>query len=64
MQTGFDTDCNGATVGSILGMKNGIESLDEEWLIPVKGKLDTNIFNMGTVDISKLIDKTLQHIKQ
>lgn len=64
VQTGFDTDCNGATVGSILGMKNGIESIDEEWLIPVKGKLDTNIFNMGTVDISKLIDKTLQHIKQ
>lgn len=63
VQTGFDTDCNGATVGSVLGMKNGISSIGDEWISPVKGKLQTQIFSVGTAEISKLVDKTLEHIE-
>ncbi len=62
VQTGFDTDCNGATVGSILGMRGGLKCIDEKWLKPLHGALDTSIVRMGTVKIDELIDKTLSHI--
>ena len=59
----FDTDCNGATVGSILGMRSGIDGIDEYWKKPVNGKIHTSIFGVGTVDIEKAVDKTMEHIK-
>ena len=64
VQTGFDTDCNGATVGSVLGMRNGVGSIGKEWTAPLGGKLDTAIFGVGTVDIGSLIDKTMKHISE
>lgn len=62
VQTGFDTDCNGATVGSIIGMRNGIEAIEEKWISPIKGELDTSIFGIGKVKISDIVEKTLSHI--
>lgn len=59
---GFDTDCNAATVGSILGMKNGYSSIDESWISPVNGQLKTAIFGMEQVSVEALVDKTLEHI--
>lgn len=61
---GFDTDCNAATVGSILGMKNGIGSIEERWTSPLCGQLKTAIFGMEQVSIESLITKTLEHIHQ
>lgn len=58
----FDTDCNGATVGSILGMRGGIDCIDEYWKKPINGKIHTSIFGVGTVDIEKAVDKTIEHI--
>lgn len=58
----FDTDCNGATVGSVLGMRGGIDCIDEYWKKPVNGKIHTSIFGVGTVDIEKAVDKTMEHI--
>lgn len=62
VQTGFDTDCNGATVGSILGMRNGIGGIDEEWKKPVAGKLDTSVFGVNRIKIKDAAEKTLEHI--
>lgn len=62
VETGFDTDCNGATVGSILGMANGIESIPEYWTKPIKDTLHTTIFGFGTVKISDMAKKTLNHL--
>lgn len=64
VETGFDTDCNGATVGSVLGMRNGYESLDKKWFEPIHGYLDTSIFGIGKVSVASLVDKTLKHIEQ
>ena len=33
VETGFDTDCNGATVGSIVGMMKGIDNIPDCWTI-------------------------------
>jgi hypothetical protein len=63
VQIGYDTDCNGATVGSVLGMLNGFDSIGEEWIKPLKNKLDTGITGMGVVEISDLVEKTILHIK-
>lgn len=58
----FDTDCNGATVGSVLGMIKGIDGIDDYWKKPINGKIHTSIFGTETVDISKAVEKTLEHI--
>ena len=64
MQTGFDTDCNGATVGSVLGMRGGIKSIGAEWTAPLNGKLHTSIFGLGTVLLKARAEMTLRHIEQ
>ncbi len=63
VQTCFDTDCNGATVGSILGMANGVDSIPEYWTKPINNILHTSIFGVGTVKITDMVDKTMEHIK-
>lgn len=62
VETGFDTDCNGATVGSILGMANGIESISEYWMEPINDTLHTSIFGVDTVKITDRIKLTMEHI--
>ena len=63
VEVGFDTDCNGATVGSFLGMANGIESIDEAWQRPVNDTLHTSLFGIGTVKISDRVSMTLKHLR-
>ena len=63
VETGFDTDCNGATVGSVLGIRGGIECIGEEWTKPLNNKLETMIFGVGMCSISDRADITLKHIK-
>ncbi len=58
----FDTDCNGATVGSILGMAKGIASIDTIWTAPINDTLHTSIFGVGTVKITHRVKQTLKHI--
>ena len=59
----FDTDCNGATVGSILGMRGSIDCISDYWKKPINGKIHTSIFGIGTIDIERAVDKTLEHIQ-
>ena len=61
-QCGFDTDCNAATVGSVVGMLKGIDAIDEYWIKPLNGKLKTQVFGCECVNIQALIDTTLKHI--
>lgn len=62
VQTGFDTDCNGATVGSVLGMMNGYGAIGDEWTSRFNGRLDTQIFGVGTVNIEDRVKTTMEHI--
>lgn len=62
VQTGFDTDCNGATVGSVLGMRGGMASISEEWTGPIHGTLQTTIFGMDKAAVKDLAAMTMRHL--
>lgn len=62
VETAFDTDCNGATVGSIVGMSKGIENIPEYWTKPLDDKLNTSIFGITKVKISDRVEMTLKHL--
>ena len=64
VEAGFDTDCNGATVGSVLGMANGIRSISEYWQKPINDTLHTSIFGVGTVRITECVRLTMEHISK
>lgn len=60
VQCGFDTDCNGATCGSIVGMLRGAGAIDPAWTAPLGGKLRTALcYGDATVTIDRLVDDTL-----
>ncbi len=63
VQTCFDTDCNGATVGSILGMRDGSATVGDEWTKPINGRLKTTIFGVGMVELADMASKTMEHMK-
>lgn len=62
VETGFDTDCNGATVGSIIGMANGLKSIPSYWTNPINDTLHTSIFGVNTVKISDRVKLTMEHV--
>lgn len=62
VETGFDTDCNGATVGSVFGMANGLDSIPEYWKKPIADTLETTIFGVNTVKISDRVKLTMEHV--
>lgn len=62
VETGFDTDCNGATVGSVLGMAKGFQAIPKYWTKPINDTLHTSIFGVGSVKISDRVKMTMKHI--
>lgn len=63
VSAGFDTDCNGATVGSIVGMMLGARALPESWTAPLNDKLHSGVDGMGLVKISELAERTAKVMK-
>ena len=62
VQPGFDTDCNGATVGSVVGMICGASRIPKEWTAPYGEKLQTGLDGYNLVTVETLVDKTLEVI--
>jgi hypothetical protein len=60
---GIDTDCNGATIGSVLGMLHGAKQLPGKWIDPLNNQLETGITGYQHVDISDLAHQTLKIAK-
>jgi len=63
VMAGFDTDCNGATVGSILGMILGADTIPEKWVKPLNNKVKSGIDGIGLIEISDLADRTVRIAK-
>ncbi|MBQ4350584.1 MAG: ADP-ribosylglycohydrolase family protein [Clostridia bacterium] len=59
VQSAFDTDCNGATVGSIIGMMKGIDAVSEEWRAPCRGIINTIVYGRGRVTVDDMVKATL-----
>ena len=54
----FDTDCNAATAGSIVGMARGAGALPAGWTAPLNDTLRTGISGIEKVRISELARRT------
>lgn len=63
VEAGFDTDCNGATVGSAFGMMYGAEAIPEIWTKPLQGGLMTRIGCQGKVSFLELTDRCMKLMK-
>jgi len=61
---GWDTDCNGATAGSILGALLGAKKIPEKWIDPINDTLYTGVQGYNKVKISDLAKETLDLIKK
>jgi len=59
----FDTDCNGATVGSVLGMIHGAKALPPKWTAPLNDMIKSGVDGFGLVKISELAERTVKLIE-
>lgn len=57
---GFDTDCNGATVGSVIGIKNGFKKIPSRWISVFNDIISTGISGYSKLKISDLASRTLK----
>ncbi len=60
--SGLDTDCNGATAGSIMGVMLGASRLPEEWVKPLNDTVASALCGLAELRISDLAKRTLKLI--
>ncbi|MEM4724003.1 MAG: ADP-ribosylglycohydrolase family protein [Candidatus Hadarchaeum sp.] len=58
VMSGFDTDCNGATVGSVVGMIRGARALPAKWIDPLDDRLESFVVGFTHSRISELACRT------
>ena len=61
---GWDTDCNGATVGSVLGTKFGAAALPEKWTGVLDDRLLSCVRDSNENRISELSERTFRIAKE
>ena len=57
VMAGWDTDCNGATVGGLMGLAGA--AIDEHWTRPWRGRIGTNLAGVGETTIDDVVARTL-----
>jgi len=55
---GLDTDCNGATAGSIIGAILGAEALPGKWIDPLDDRVKSIVTGFTDMRISDLAKRT------
>lgn len=60
VQLGYDTDCNGATAGSVVGLILGAHDLPPKWTGPLNDTLRTCVSEFGQVGIADLARRTFE----
>jgi ADP-ribosylglycohydrolase len=61
---GWDTDCSGATVGSIVGAMRGAKSLPEKWISPLDDRVRSCVIGYDNARISELARRTMAVAQQ
>ncbi len=64
VQPCFDTDCNGATTGSILGILHGRRALPARWVDVIHDTLHTGVAGYHTVNLSDIARDSLKVIEK
>ena len=54
---GWDTDCNGATVGALWGLTG--RPIPAAWTEPWNGRIAVSLAGMGELDLDDLVDRTV-----
>jgi ADP-ribosylglycohydrolase len=63
VSAGIDTDCTGATVGSILGCALGASGIPNHWVEPLRDSIRTDLSGMAEVKISDMAARMFQAAK-
>ena len=58
VMAGFDTDCNGATAGSVVGAILGARALPEGWVAPLKDRVRSILSGFSESSITDLARRT------
>jgi ADP-ribosylglycohydrolase len=59
VRCGWDTDSNGATVGSVTGALTGRDALPGQWTAPIAGHVRSAIFGEATNTVDALVTRTV-----
>jgi ADP-ribosylglycohydrolase len=63
VQPCFDTDCNGATCGSVIGILHGAAEIPREWTAPFNDTLETGVAGYHRVRIRDLAEETVRLVR-
>ena len=61
---GWDTDCNGASVGSIIGAVLGAKAIPDKWKLPLNDTLYTDIPGFHPIAISECANRSFELYKK
>jgi len=64
VQACFDTDCNGATAGSVIGILHGAREVPGEWTAPFNDTLQTGVTGYHRVRLKDLAEETFRLMVQ
>ena len=56
----WDTDCNGATCGSIVGAASGVKGLNSSLVAPLNDTIKPKVFGFEEIAMQELADRTLK----
>lgn len=56
VSAGWDTDCNGATVGGLWGLQG--KPIPAEWTEPWNGRVATQLAGIGELALENLVERT------
>lgn len=60
---GFDTDCNAATVGSVMGLVHGVSNINDKWYKELKPYLSSSVYGYTSMSLDEAVQRTLRLIE-